>query len=249
MRNPRSAESNGIPTGRELVVPVFRDLPGGTIPGSEMPDATHRFAMDRESTGGVLVLTYPCVLWATASTHTFMLRTQTLLPDLAYTTFMSKAVQETWPLQGSIFGEVHFVPGRSLWWPYELCTNWGHGLEGASKLRRDRALAPGRIDQIIYVDPARTQGICTEGVDALRPAFETEAFQLPPIYDLYDSRQLFDAAPVCFGELVIPQMTHAYSRSASEFDEYRVAASRLCRVPTPPTLLPSRAKYRALRGA
>ena len=221
----------------------------------------------------MLVLKYPCILWASASPHTFMLRTQTLLPDLAYTTFMGKEVQELWPLQSSIFGEVHYVPGRSLWWPYELCSNWGHGLEGASKLLRDRELAPGRIDRIVYVDPSRSQGVCTDGVDALRPAFEAEAFQLPPIYDLYDSRQLFDAAPVCFAELVVPQaytvmaymvkayivmafaelvvsqMTHAYSRSASEFDEYRSATSRLCRVPASPPSLPSRTEYQALRGA
>ena len=53
MRNPRHTASDGIPTGRELIVPVFRDLPGTAIAGGEMPHVTHRFAMDRESTGGI----------------------------------------------------------------------------------------------------------------------------------------------------------------------------------------------------
>ena len=69
---------------------------------------------------------------------------------------------------------------------------------------------------------------CSETVDMVRAAFGAEDFSIPPIYDAFSSVQHVSGTPICFDEVLVPQMTHAYARDAIEMDTLRSSTWRMC---------------------
>ncbi len=100
----------------------------------------------------------------------------------------------------------------------------------------DAAMLGGRRDRVLFFE--EDGFVLTRSSRALLAiAFESAGSQIPPLYWLGESRNVFPhsdlSMPICFEELQVRRLTHLNFRSEAEADRVRSAGWRYCRLREP----------------